>query len=68
MMIPGSNQADWAAYVGQNGQQVADALKAQGLHPQILEEGQPGTKDYKPSRVRIIVNQAGIVVQPPTTG
>ena len=67
----GAPQTTWPELVGQSGPDAVAAITA--ARPDLaqvvaVEEGGMMTMDYRLDRVRVMVNGAGIVTQPPTVG
>jgi hypothetical protein len=56
--------------VGMSGEQAKEAILKE--HPdfqvQVLPEGSPVTRDFRMNRVRVFVNNDGVVQQAPRTG
>ena len=64
-------QTDWPELVGQSGADAVAAITA--ARPDLaqvvtVEEGGMMTMDFREARVRVTVNGAGVVTQPPTVG
>ncbi|KAL8598688.1 hypothetical protein ACOMHN_033253 [Nucella lapillus] len=65
-----TQKTDWPELVGQKGEDAEKVIKKENPHLSISRvlEGQPVTMDYRPDRVRIIVNAEDIVISTPITG
>ncbi|CAF2544178.1 unnamed protein product [Rotaria sp. Silwood2] len=62
---PVVNKERWPELVGKNGR---EAIKLGFTNVLIVKEGSPITLDYRTDRVRVFVNDKGIVVSVPTIG
>ncbi|CAF3987842.1 unnamed protein product [Rotaria sordida] len=64
------NKYRWPELIGKNGQEVVNIIKKETgfTNVVIVKEGSPITLDYRVNRVRVFVNDNGIVVHVPTIG
>ncbi|CAF1062802.1 unnamed protein product [Adineta ricciae] len=67
---PTANKTQWPELVGQKGEHAVKVIKKEtGLTNVVtILEGSPVTLDYSTSRVRVIVNNKGIVTHTPIVG
>lgn len=63
-------KTSWPELVGKTYEEAEAAIRADNPNLQIFKvlENSPVTMDFRPDRVRIIVNAEDIVVHPPVTG
>ena len=62
-------EGPWPEYVGIKGDVAKDILSLDtGLKVQVLKKGSPTTRDYRLDRVRIFVDEEGIVTNIPKKG
>ncbi|KAL1825405.1 hypothetical protein ACET3Z_012183 [Daucus carota] len=57
----------WPELVGEKVEIAAAKVEKEnpGVHAIVMLEGSPGTLDFRCDRVRVMVNEHGIVVHPP---
>ncbi|CAG5130177.1 unnamed protein product [Candidula unifasciata] len=60
----------WPALVGKTFDEAVRLIKQENpdLNVEKVAEGSMTTMDYRIDRVRVFVNEEGVVVSPPTTG
>lgn len=54
-------QLDTNALVGVHVDEAAPQLQEAGLEPEVVPEGSPVTKDFVPNRVRLFVDDEGLI-------
>ncbi|CAF1322512.1 unnamed protein product [Rotaria sordida] len=67
---PVLNKNQWPELIGKNGQEAVNIIKKETgfTNVMIVKEGSPVTLDYRTDRVRVFVNDEGIVTIVPTIG
>ncbi|KAH7837044.1 hypothetical protein Vadar_008874 [Vaccinium darrowii] len=60
----------WPEVVGARGEAAAAKIEMENpdVHAIVLREGTPVTRDFRCNRVRVFVNDHGVVVREPTIG
>ncbi|KAK6164529.1 hypothetical protein DH2020_001393 [Rehmannia glutinosa] len=60
----------WPELVGRNGEEAAAVIENenQNVNAIVLKDGTPVTADFRCDRVRVWVNDYGVVIRAPTIG
>ena len=63
-------QGPWPKCVGMSGEDCEDYIKdnAEDVHTEIVPQNSPVTEDFRVDRVRIFVDDEGVVVAAPKKG
>ncbi|CAF4879823.1 unnamed protein product, partial [Rotaria socialis] len=58
----------WSQFVGKKADDAESHIKSEGFNTEVMPEGAPCTRDFRPNRVRIFVDTNNVVVATPHTG
>ncbi|CAF3304799.1 unnamed protein product [Rotaria socialis] len=58
----------WSQFVGKKADDAESHIKSEGFDTEVMPEGAPCTRDFRPNRVRIFVDTNNVVVATPHTG